>query len=1460
MKNHIFLFFTAQFCVMGLSALPNCYFEHYSSENGLPQHTVMDILQNQKGFMWFSTWDGLCKFDGYDFTTYKIQHGDMYQMRSNRIDHIFEDVYGYIWTLSYDKEAHRFDPKSERFMSVKMLKEHENIPFIASDIIPVKSGRVWLLSEKNGCICIKDSTFNVELFNIENGKIQSNAIHSVYEDAFGNTWILTGNGLVLLKKDSSELDLYFSEHNGNHHTQAFYSAEETDNEIWFGSSDGRVWRYNKKSGQFSLLDLKSNAKIISIKKIDNDKILVVSDIKGFFIYDFLDATYKNYTTSNLPNLQSNELFSTYVDSNGDVWLESNAFGVSRFDPATEKMSHYTPKIESAISTVFLPNFFIFEDIENRLWVHPRGGGFSSYDRGKDILQAFYNEPGSPDWRFSNMLHNAFSDRQGNLWLSTRSHGLDKAVFDNNSFQTIIFEKEKHSTVNNDVRAIFEDSNQNIWVSTKGGKIYVYDEKYNNKGYLCNKGEIAHGQMLSGIAYAIMQDKKSNIWIGTKGQGVYKLTKSGNEKYDVKHYRTELNDVYSLSDNNIYSIYEDCKEQLWIGSYGGGLNLYDEANDRFINHRNHLKQYPIQTGSQIRIISSDAKGNVLIGTTIGLIVFSSDFKSPEDIDFKICQRSPGDNNSISANDIFDICTTHDGDTYIATFGGGVNKVIQYGEDGFPEKFKSYTTSQGLPSDVVLSLVEDKNGILWICTENNLTKFDDSKETFETFSEVRRLIKGNDFSEGSRYGSVSGDIMFGFSQGMIKFSPKLVKNNTYVPNMALVGFRLFNKSVPVGEGSPLTGNIDNIGKLTLKRDQNFFTLEFAALDYVDPDNILYAYKLEGFDKDWIYCQNQRAANYTNLSKGVYKFVVKSTNSDGVWVNNERSLEIEIKPSFWETPWAYLLYMLAFSGLIYVVLRVLFVYYRMKDRIELEHRQTEMKARFFTDISHEIRTPLTMIVSPIENLLQDTATPSNIKSQLELVSKNTSRMLKMVNQILDFRKIQQRELNLQETPIGKLVQEISSSFIKPAEDQHILFVVDNKIGNETIWIDQSCVEKIIVNLLSNAFKYTPEGKTIKVTVFNDRSGGVGIEVQDEGVGISREKQSRLFKRFESFNEDKNKPSTGIGLSMVKELADKHHAKVFVDSQPNAGSTFTVIFQRGLSHFDENINIISTPKETEEEQHIETENLQIQDDAQPPKEDKLTVLIVEDDDDLRKFICTILEKDYIVHEAADGEEGLKKAMNLMPDLIVSDIMMPKTDGIELLRKVRENINTSHILFLLLTAKTTLESKLEGLDKGADEYITKPFNVPYFRAKIKTMLERRSILQHYYRQVVSYKSISSTGSGFSPSKPEISSQDDTFMKTVIEIIEKNIDNSDFMIEDLTAEVGMSRTVFYKKIKSLTGLAPVEFIRDIVIQRAAQLLESGNYSVKEVAYIVGMSDAKYFSKCFKKKYDMTPSEYKKQFD
>lgn len=1435
------------------------YIQHYGAEDGLPQNTVMNILQDRKGIMWFSTWDGLCKFDGYRFTAYQNMQNNLYPMRSNRIDYILEDKDGYIWTLSYDNEAHRFDPRTEKFMGIRSLKGYEKNSFSCDRMLVNPSGKVWLMSKGNGCISVSGSQFDIEIYNSKLKNIDSDTINFIYEDNELNSWLLTEKGIYTFSPNN-ELIHTFDSKTGIKNNRPFYTAAEINNEIWLGSDNGDIWIFNKKSKQFRLFDiLHLNKNIHEIRAIDDSNVLITTDSPHFFIYNIKQSSIKKFDVTIGLNDKNEAIVKSYIDHSKRIWFELKRLGATLFLAETETIHHFSRSIESPIVNVTAPNFFVLEDENNNVWIQPKGGGFSLYDPKENKLVPFHNEPNSADWKFSGMLHSAFFDKQNNLWLGTHSNGLEKVVFSNDVFSPKMIDKQAKNQMNNLVRCIFEDNEGHLWVSTKDGKVHVYNSNHDDLGYLCSNGTIGYGSPLSGITYCMMQDKSNNIWIGTKGNGIYRLKSTGNKSFSIKHYQHKSNNPYSLSSNNIYSIYQDSKNRIWIGSYGGGLNLMED-DDKFVNHNNLLVNYPINHGSQVRIINEDKFGNICVGTTLGLIMFSSKFDIYNNIDFNYYLKQAGIEPSLTANDIYDIITTKKGETYFATFGGGINKIAETDSKGFPTRFSPITTLNGLSSNIALQMAEDYEGKLWIPSEGNISILNPLNNEIKSHNEIYKIIKGHSFTEGAKFVSHTGMILFGYSNGLLMINSNIIKTNLFKPYLALTNLQIENKDIGYEANSPLQINIDDTQELKLNHKQTSFNIEFAAIDYTETNQIFYSHILEGFDKEWITTQNQRIATYNNLSPGKYTFRVKSTNSDGIWMENEHVLPIEIVPSFWQTSWAILLYSIAIATILFIIFRSLFIYYRLKDKMNLEQEEIEMKTRFFMDISHEIRTPLTMVVSPIENILEGEHSKEDVKSQLNLVLKNANRMLRMVNQILDFRKIEKSKLNIQNTLIGSYIEDICRNFSKTAEIQGISLSVHNDVPDATLWIDRDNVEKLLFNLLSNAFKYTSTGKNIDVNIYK-KGNTIALEVKDEGKGMTKEIQSRLFTRFASFSSDKSKPSTGIGLSIVKEIADKHKAKIEVTSEDTKGSTFTIYFPTGHAHFDDElIDRVTDDEQITEKQHQQKLEIDSQNDETMPivsneekTDSKPTILVVEDDTDLRGYIVKVLEKDYNIFEADNGEQGYETATAELPDFILSDIMMPKVDGVEFLQNIKKNTATSHIPFILLTAKVNMESRLEGLKYGADDYITKPFSVKYLKARIQNIIEQRRLLYQSF-----FTGDTMPVAEQSHEVEVITAEDKIFIRTVKEIIEKNIDNSEFVVEDLTSEMLMSRTVFFKKMKSLTGLAPIEFIREVKIKYAAQMIVSKNYTIKEISFMIGIADTKYFTKWFKTIMGMTPSEYREK--
>ena len=600
--------------------------------------------------------------------------------------------------------------------------------------------------------------------------------------------------------------------------------------------------------------------------------------------------------------------------------------------------------------------------------------------------------------------------------------------------------------------------------------------------------------------------------------------------------------------------------------------------------------------------------------------------------------------------------------------------------------------------------------------------------------------------------------------------------------------------------------------------------------------------------------------------------------MWTENTRLLDIEVLPSFWETPFAYSLYVLFVLLIIVTAVYILFTIYRLKHEVSVEQQMTNMKLRFFTDISHELRTPLTLISGPVEYVLSNKRLPADVREQLQVVERNTNRMLHLINQILDFRKIQNKKMKMQvqRVDVVAFTRKVMENFDSVAEEHRIDFLFETEKPGLYLWIDADKYEKIIFNLLSNAFKYTPNGKMIKVFIHEDKDT-VSIGVQDQGIGIAENKKKSIFVRFENM-VDRNlfNPSTGIGLSLVKELVEMHKALISVDSKLGEGSCFKIDFQKGKEHYDDSVEFMQDDAtvclEVQRQQTEETVSPQSETEREAQEnEDMATskglMLLVEDNAELRIFLRSIFSPEYRIVEAADGMEGCDKALKLLPDIIISDVMMPEKDGIAMTRELRADMTTSHIPIVLLTAKSSIESKLEGLEYGADDYITKPFSATYLKARVKNLLVQRQKLQVLYRQDLMSAGMAIPVSDEQTEKrltdnpetdksPVMSPNDRKFMDRLVEFMEKNMDNGELIVDDFVHELAVSRSVFFKKLKTLTGLAPIEFIKEMRINRAVQLIETGEYSMTQISYMVGINDPRYFSKCFKQKMGMTPTEYR----
>ena len=1434
-------------------------FTQYTSESGLTQKMIPCMLQDHKGIMWFATWDGLYKFDGYTFKNYKARPGDNTELDNNRLDYIKEDCYGFIWIQSYGGKIYRFCPQTEQFQPILQPNDTPR------NIYVLPTGTVWITTNQNELFYLTTHPASHEL--TINNFFQSQEtsslakVNHVYSDRNRNQWILTDKGLYKAKQEAlgMQTESFFT-HPATRGWHSFYDATEDENSLYFSSKQGRFIQITT-GGKTTVDSLPTHSALKIIRYLPPDKLFIGTANDGFFLFNTATKAYKHYSKCTHRGLKNNHIKDVYIDSHQDVWIRTGLPGIVRFTPSSGRIDHFILQDKHGHDiTESRVEMYVFEDTNGSTWVHPSGGGFAWFNREENRLVPFYNPALQNGWNAENRVTSAFADKQGNLWLCTTENGLAKITFNNSHFHLLPIRPNDIEHTSNSVRAVFQDNEGNIWIGSKDRIIRLYDKDLCYLGNLTSQGAvIPHATDKLGMAYAFAQDSQGNVWIGTKGNGLISARRRHTGlTYQLYHYEADARSPYSLSGNDIYSLHVDSHQRLWIATFEAGINYLDlknaDVSARFINHKNELTHYPIDQCYRTRFITESPQGDIWIGSVAGLLLCANSNDKPEQMKFRRFTRIPEDEHSLSNNDVHNIFFAKNNEMYIATFGGGFNKLLSI--DQGEARFQAYTTLKGLPSDVVLSIQEDSEGNIWFTTEEDLCKFLPDTEEITTY-QTKSFPVHVKFDEGAALRTQDNQLVFNTRKGIFHFLPDSIKDSDYTPSIIFTRFQQ-----PEDKSDQRSfNNIDDATVILLPHNQNSFSIEFAALDMKFPNSISYAYQLEGFEKSWNYIGKQRTATYTNLPKGNYTFKVKSTNSDGVWTGNIRTLSITVLPSFWETPWAYLLYTMGTIGLIWGTSYTLFIIFRLKHKVTIEQEISDIKLRFFTNISHELRTPLTLIAGPIEHILHNGNMSDVEREQLTLVERNTQRMLHLVNQILDFRKIQNKKMKMrvQQIDLIPFTRRIMEDFNGMADEHQIDFSLTCRLQSLMIWADADKLEKILFNLISNAFKYTPQGKSIKVRIEEHDVDAV-ISIEDQGIGIADSKLQTVFERFENLLDQPpfNQSSTGIGLSLVKELVNLHHGKIDVQSKVGEGSTFIVRLLKSKNHFDSATEFILSDQAKTDLSHINTPlpyiNEITDDNTNPEKE---TLLIVEDNNELRFFLRTVFWQYFNIVEAENGAEALEKSKKLQPDIIVSDVMMPLKDGIEMTRELREDINTSHIPIILLTAKTTTESRLAGMKYGADAYITKPFSTTLLKARVFNLLEQRKKLQVLYcASLKPSLQADSEDSEKLPDAPTLPPNDQNFMDTLLAFINAHLDNGDIRVEDMAKEVNMSRTVFFKKLKTLTGLSPVEFLRDMRIKNAAELIKQNKYNMAQIAYMVGFNDSHYFSRCFKAQYGMTPSEYK----
>lgn len=1382
------------------------------------QGRITNIIQDKNGLIWFSTFNGLHSYDGYDIVKYKS-----YPLVSNRIQRIYDNANGDIWCISANK-VYLFKSKEGKFIDIQPAFEKNSPTNInISNIYPLSNGVTWMVSTRGECYRFQD---NDPLNSCERMTYLFSTDTNVTRielDSEGKEWIISKNGIFIY---------------GRHKTVSnipFYYTFEKNGTMWLATYDGRMATFDKKTEQ--LKDFSLSVKINQIHHMTEaaDSIIYTSTDQGLFAI--------NTNTRQSQQICKEPIrYFNHIDK--EIWGTTSDYRICHISE------------NGNFSYVSLPEGVTFNNYRVTIQKYEQGDIWASFYENCNLL--YYN-PESNSFELpsnhefiSQQLSGHFIDREGNHW-----YRLDHALIMTTPHSTPF--KIENPENGSEVRSMMTDKQQRLWIGFRNECITIYDTTGDKTvKYLSKDGSLTNRHTTCNIiAYTLMQDSQNRIWIGCKRNGLYLLTPTDNpQKYNISHYSHDINDPNSLRNNQVYTIIEDSQKRIWIGTLGGGLHLWNDGE--FIHFENGLGTIADNKPLNIRHLYELHDSIITVCGKEGFFTFNTHFTSPSQIHF-FHNGKNGKPHSLSENDVMSIYPSKKGDIYLCTVSGGINRIISDKLLSDEIEFECFSQNEGLASDVVYSAIEDSYGYIWLTGINALTRF--NTQTFETeIYDISHFGEKQTFSEAIPL-NVNERLCFGTTTGFLHFPQASIKPRCETLPLVFTGLDIQQK--------PAFERIQN-GTLKLSPEERHITLKYAALNYSKENSrIRYAYKLEGIDQKWNYT-NEHIITYLSLPSGKKTFHIRSTNEYGVWTNNDLLLDIIVTPRFFESIWG----QLTILALILLITVTIVYFYRrfylLRHRLSTEKEMTDIKLRFFTDISHELRTPLTLIDGPITEMLKDKSMSGKNRTFLELMEKNTKRMLLLVNQILDFRKLQNKRMDLILEPTN-IIQElrcIMNNFQTMAQQHHIDFqlIEENNCHEVTLWIDRDKFEKTFFNLLSNAFKYTPDNKRITVTV-QSRTNKVEIAVKDEGIGIPPEHLDGLFKRFETILKDNMfKASSGIGLSLAKQFVELHHGHIKVNSKPNEGSCFTVEFLTGREHFaTDNVEYIIGEENhdeiTSEEPILETENGKDEDE----KDSRPVILLVEDNDDVRHFIHTILYPHYQIVEATNGEEGYKRGKECWPELIISDVMMPIMDGYALLEALRKDADLYAVPVILLTAKTAIDSRIQSARLGADDYITKPFSANYLTTKVAALIEQRRLLKTRFLESL-HTHASDNGNEYKiakelePTLPDITPTDELFIKNVMKVVEKQMDNSTFNLNEFANALNMGRTSFNNKFKSILGLSPMDFVFDMRMKRAKQLLSCRQFTIAEIAYQTGFNNPKYFSTCFKKHYGQRPTDFMKQED
>lgn len=1365
-------------------------FQRIGLEQGLSQSSILCMLQDRHGFMWFGTQDGLNRYDGYSFLVHRHEPRNANSLSNSTVISLIEDHDGALW-IGTERGLNRFDPRTQ------------HVTRFFHDPAEAQS-------------------------------LSDNWINAIWQDEDGVLWVGTSNGLNRFDQSTGEC------------TRFFHAPQSA-------GGPGRNW-------------------IVALYEDHLQNLWVVTS-GGLFE---LEANRKNHARDTA-DFKASNLGRISAMAQGHarlLWLGTTKGELLRFQPDNASLSHSAQN--TAAEHIFQVEHFIHSILEDR-----NGGLWIGSERGLNVFEPttrrftrFFHDPQNPSSLSDNSISSLYQDRSGMLWVGT-SAGLDKLTLPPIPFRHFLHTSSAPG--NNFVLSLCEDHTGVLWVGTQEG-LHRFDREAGRFTRVIHDPHNVQNAFKNNIN-VIFEDSARDLWVGTIS-GLYRRTPEGS----FTAYAYDKESPRATRGNNIFFVKEDHSKTLWVGTNAGV--------DKFDATRSHVERYVPHPGDPYSLsndfclsILETRDGTIWIGTLGGLHRLNRNTSQ-----FTRFVHDPNDPSSISSDQINAIHEDRHGGIWLAT-GSGLNKF-----ERATERFTAYTTEDGLANNIVVGILEDDHENLWLSTARGLSRFNYRTRVFRNYDSGDGL-QSNEFNP-AYFKNAKGEMFFGGINGFNVFHPDSIRDNPYVPPVVITKFTRFNADEAQGSAA-MDETISAKEHIELSYKDNILTFEFAALSYLNNAKNQYAYKLEGFNDNWIHLGTKREVTFTNLDAGDYTLRVKGSNNDGIWNEEGTALKITITPPWWKTTWAYALYFLLLAGIIYSLRRYELNRLHLKNQLQIEHVNAEkmkeldqLKSRFFANISHEFRTPLTLILGPVEQMRAG-AFKGNVHEAYDMILRNGKRLLRLINQLLDLARLEAGSMALQTRSENVVIflKGLVFSFASAAERKRIDLRVSCPEESLIVYFDRDKLEKIVSNLLSNALKFTPEGGSVSVqlsvtgdqlSVTSDQLSVVShqlrrkplntdhwplntgnwllLTVKDTGSGIPAELREKIFDRFYQVDASHTREheGTGIGLALTKELVELHDGEIFVESEVGIGSTFFVRLPLRLASSEQ---LAATGDQFDEARGME-QSARLQAGALPasqdpnkpsiqhsttpsPQESTPLLLLIEDHPDVRAYMRHYLEPGFRIIEAADGEVGVALALETIPDLIICDVMMPKRDGHEVCRILKTEEKTSHVPIIMLTAKADRDSKVHGLETGADDYLIKPFDAAELLARVHNLIKLRQQLRERFGREITLQ----------PKDIAVTSMDEQFLTRAMQIVEEHMSDSQLGVEFLAHKIGMSRVHLNRKLRALTDQTANEFIRTLRLQRAAQLLQRKSATVLEIAYAVGFNNPSHFAECFAKQFGVLPSKF-----